>query len=354
MPTLTGTGLHHQQFRLLDFLAEEGNPIDIARSRRKAFRKNPSATTNTTASTNNTTSSTFINAQTKADNDYKSTTSKVVTPSSQCQPRRHNSNKHNNNDFNPIATFPPPAFVDETQIDEIEVALTAPSPPPVRVIRPTLSSGPSITSTLSVDTVLDDDGDPLLYNAVSFSPAHGNNCSNATVGGVLLIEAKDRYASSSNFLSRHNMRLSISIPHEEDDDITTVVKVSSGIPKVATCHHRDDGEDIDSCITASTEGGAVVGQCGIASSSSCYSNSAHGDRDDPESGPHMLSFLHEQDSCSDYDTTTQYWNQDQRTTQTHSPPTSNLDLVFRDKKHEYSSRKKGIGHFMSKLMSKIK
>jgi len=351
MPSLTSTGLHPQQFRLLQFLGEEGSPIDIARSRRNAFRKNPSATTNTTASTNNTNSTTSINAQTQADNDNKPTTSIVVTPSSQCQPRRHNSNKHNNNDFNPIAISPPPTFVDETQIDEIEVALTAPSPPPIRVIRPTLS-GPSITSALSTDTVLDDDGDPLLYHAVSFSPAHGNHYSDATVGGCLLIEAKDRYASS-NFLSRHNMRLSISIPNEEDDDITTVVKVSSGIPKVATCHHRDDGEDIDSCITASTEGGAVGAECGIASSS-CYSNSAHGDRDDPESGPHMLSFLHEQDSCCDYDTTTQYWNQDQRTTHTHSPPTSNLDLVFRDKKHEYSSRKKGIGHFMSKLMNKIK
>jgi hypothetical protein len=103
------------------------------------------------------------------------------------------------------------------------------------------------------------------------------------------------------------MRLSISIPNEEDDDITTVIQVSSGYPKVATCHHHDNGEDIDSCITASTEGGAIGSECGIASSSSCYSNSAHGDRDDPKSSPHMLSFLHEQDSCCDYDVTTQYW-----------------------------------------------
>ena len=144
------------------------------------------------ASTNNTNSTTSINAQTQADNDNKPTTSIVVTPSSQCQPRRHNSNKHNNNDFNPIAS-PPPTFVDETQIDETEVSLTAPSPPPIRVIRPTLS-GPSITSALSTDTVLDDDGDPLLYHAVSFSPAHGNHYSDATVGGCLLIEAKDLYA----------------------------------------------------------------------------------------------------------------------------------------------------------------
>lgn len=344
MPTLTDAGLPHPQFRLNHFLGEE-------RSRRKAFRKNPSATTNTTASTTNTTSTSSLNAQTKVDYDYKPTASIVVSPLSQCQLPRQNSNKQISIDHPPIASFPPPTFVDETQIDEIEVALKAPPPPPVRLIRPSLS-GPSITSTLSVDTVLDDDGDPLLYYAVSFSPVYGNHCSDATLGGGLLIESKDQYAS--NYFLTRRIRTPIPIPKEEDDDITTVVKVSSDIPKVAMCHHHDDGEDIDSCITSSTESGAAGGAAGIASSSSYYSNSAHGDRDDPESGPHMLSFLQEQDSCCGYETTTQYSNQDHQITHSHSPPTSSIDLIFREKKREYSSRKKGIGHFMSKLMNKRK
>lgn len=351
MSTSAAASLHHQ-FRLIEFLGEDtaGSPINISKgNRRKTFRKNPSATTNTTASTTNTISTTSIDVQNNQDDtNNKKAVLRVVTPPSQCQPPRQVPKDKSYSVPSPAIIRPPKAFVDESQADEIEVALKPPPPPPIRVVHSTIS-GPSITSTLSIDTAPDDDGDHMQYNTVT--PDHGNSFTYPTVGGGLLLEVKDRYASNA-FLCRH-MSSSLSITREEDDDITTLVKLSSssGIPKIATCLHRDDGEDIDSCITASTEGGG-----GNASYSSYNSYSAHGDRDDPERGPHMLSFLHEQDYSGSDDSTAQYWNQQPYTVHSNSlPATANRTVALTDpKQNERSSRKKGIGHFMSKLINKRK
>ena len=112
------------------------------------------------------------------------------------------------------------------------------------------------------------------------------------------------------------------------------------IPKIATCCFREDDIDIESCITTST----------TSNNASVCSSSSHGVRDEPETGPHLLSFddgdddddddEHAENSGTDY----KCWND------TVICPSSSIcdQRVFPDKKQR-RYRRKIIGYIMLKL-----
>lgn len=227
--------------------------------------KSPSAATNTTAATNITASSLDLFSQddsipfARLSGDFKRSPLKRTRSSP--------------------SIFSPCAFVDESHIEEIEVALNGPSE----------------------------------YSSVCETEKNG----------------KETYSSAFQGLSDpEDFLLELEFSN---------IDVCCGVPKMAIFCLGDAEEDSNSCITLSTMGG------------NASFSSVQGERDEPESGPHMLCCFHEQEDSVDNDT---------RCCNNHEPPLpASLSInhgrgkiVPAIPKHQ-RSRRKGIGHVVSKIQT---
>jgi len=325
-------GLQEKEYRIIDFLGET-NRVDALRN---TFRKKPSATTHATASTANTSTVTSLDVNSQQDDKIE-----TFGLSSRLQ-RRQRKLSGNRSASSFSNNLPPSTFVNESEVDEIEVQLKA---PPISLIN---AVGPSIDSALSIDADLEE----YQLCIASVSTIADRSCS--TTSTTNIFNEKENY---SNALFQQTTFLSSGTKEVEDP----TAKNCNGIPKMATCHHRDGDEDIHSCITASTFGGG-----GVASSSSFYSHSTCSEKDDPENGPHLLSFHEQEDNFSGISNPRCLKpRQGSRQLQQQQPSSSVADFLphatcdrkkvcFPDKKQqERSSRRKGVGYFMSKLINKL-
>ena len=324
-------GLQQNEYRIIDFLGET-NAVDALR---KTFRKKPSATTHATASTANTSTVTSLDVTSQQDDKIE-----TFGLSSRLQ-RRQRKLSGNRSASSFSNNLPPSTFVNESKVDEIEVQLEA---PPISLIH---AVGPSIDSALSIDADLEE----YQLCIASVSTIADRSCSTTSTTSIL--NEKENY-----FNALFQQTTFFSSGTKEIDDPTA--KNCNGIPKVATCHHRDGDEDIHSCITTSTFGGG-----GVASSSSFYSHSNCNEKDDPENGPHLLSFHDQEDSFSGISNPRCLEpRQGSRNLQQQQSSSFVADFLpnaisdrkkvsFPDKQQERPSRRKGVGHFMSKLINKL-
>jgi len=245
-----------------------------------AFReKSPSAATNTTAATNITATSLDLFSQddsipfARLSGDFKRSPLKRTRSSP--------------------SIFSPNAFVDESHVDEIEVAL----------------NGPSAYSSVMAD-------------GERFTKPSSARCSKDKNGNETYSNAFQGLSDPEDFL----LELEFSN-----------IDVCCGIPNIAIFRLGDAEEDSNSCITLSTMGG------------NASFSSVQGEREEPESGPHMLCCFHEQEDSFDNDTR---WcnNHEQPLPASLSINHDRGKIVPAIPKHQ-RSRRKGIGHVVSKIQT---